>query len=71
MPNECEECGNYLESEQIKICDECFNEKKCPECNWETETLVRATDSEEGTEFICSNCYVDRLVENGVLEVKK
>lgn len=40
--------------------------KKCPECNWEVNLLVRPEGSE--SEYMCGNCYIDKLIENGVLE---
>lgn len=46
-------------------------ERKCPECNWETSRIyILATTEEEANkllkedEFMCGNCLADLLVEN-------
>jgi len=38
-------------------------EKKCPECNWETETLYSFSVNDIDEEGLCANCFMEMVVQ--------
>ena len=40
--------------------------KKCPCCNWETPNLYAFEIQDIKKEGICANCFMEKIVDNGM-----
>jgi len=45
--------------------------KKCPECNWETETLYSFAENDTDEEGLCATCFIEMILETGMKILKQ